>query len=432
VSTDSRRSLAPRSSAISCCSCQPSRAMCGHRGEEEKIWTCPRDPHEAVRHALHAPRVRTVAAVCEGSRHERRGAARAQGDQRCDRCDRRGMSVVTAKRPEHADRIVDPAPRQPKKQTGKHWTAAYRDPAKAIAQRKAYRSANRARLREATRVRRQERTRKDPTFAASRREDTRLRSERRRAQIAIIKNVPCVDCGRLLAPECMDFDHRDDSAKIANISRMSSVSFDKVLAEIQKCDLVCANCHRLRTRRQSAERRLRQQQMAASSSDRKEIFKLEEPVLVPKPKRPRAERPWRYENEDQRIAARRANGRRWYARDQNGANKLAKTRERRKTDPAFAAMLRASVRGTRLRTRDKIWELKRSPCVDCAECFAPECMDFDHRDPSTKHASLAQMFGARLNRVLAEIRKCDLVCANCHRTRTRKRRQGATRKPANA
>jgi hypothetical protein len=55
-------------------------------------------------------------------------------------------------------------------------------------------------------------------------------------------------------------------------------------------------------------------------------------------------------------------------------------------------------------------------------------MDFDHREPSTKAATVTRMIGrAGTARILAEVAKCDIVCANCHRDRTHRRRSlGAT------
>jgi len=61
-----------------------------------------------------------------------------------------------------------------------------------------------------------------------------------------IKDEPCLDCGLRSPPEAMDFDHVDGS-KIAGITQMWSWGREKVLAEIAKCELVCANCHRERT-----------------------------------------------------------------------------------------------------------------------------------------------------------------------------------------
>ncbi len=59
----------------------------------------------------------------------------------------------------------------------------------------------------------------------------------------------CLDCGYTGPPFMFDFDHRDPTQKEFAISRTTR-SWDKLLAEAKKCDLVCANCHRFRTHRQ--------------------------------------------------------------------------------------------------------------------------------------------------------------------------------------
>lgn len=65
-------------------------------------------------------------------------------------------------------------------------------------------------------------------------------------------------------------------------------------------------------------------------------------------------------------------------------------------------------------------DLKSKPCTDCGRSFPAVCMDFDHRDPSSKVLAVSHMvsLGYSLQRILDEIDKCDLVCANCHRVRT--------------
>ena len=67
-------------------------------------------------------------------------------------------------------------------------------------------------------------------------------------------------------------------------------------------------------------------------------------------------------------------------------------------------------------------EIKAKPCMDCGGSFPPECMDFDHRDPSTKKfdVSGAAVSGRSIESVQAEVEKCDLICSNCHRIRTAK------------
>ncbi len=66
------------------------------------------------------------------------------------------------------------------------------------------------------------------------------------AFIQTFKNVPCQDCGNTYDPEVMDFDHID--GKIKNVSQMTTYSKERILQEIQKCDVICSNCHRLRTK----------------------------------------------------------------------------------------------------------------------------------------------------------------------------------------
>ena len=65
-------------------------------------------------------------------------------------------------------------------------------------------------------------------------------------------NRPCFDCGVQYPWPVMDFDHRPGEIKdfaISTVSgrRASPELVSKVEKEISKCDLVCSNCHRLRT-----------------------------------------------------------------------------------------------------------------------------------------------------------------------------------------
>ena len=65
-----------------------------------------------------------------------------------------------------------------------------------------------------------------------------------------LKQKPCMDCGIQYPYYVMDFDHRNKKNKLTTINRMinyHSYSKKKILEEIRKCDLVCANCHRIRT-----------------------------------------------------------------------------------------------------------------------------------------------------------------------------------------
>lgn len=72
--------------------------------------------------------------------------------------------------------------------------------------------------------------------------------ERKLLMWDLLSKAKCVDCG-VTDPIVMEFDHREDSAKLYNIGAMigNSYSWNTILKEIEKCDTVCANCHRHRT-----------------------------------------------------------------------------------------------------------------------------------------------------------------------------------------
>lgn len=57
----------------------------------------------------------------------------------------------------------------------------------------------------------------------------------------------CIDCGYREHPAALDFDHRDPSLKYANIAQMITYSWGAIKRELDKCDLRCANCHRIKT-----------------------------------------------------------------------------------------------------------------------------------------------------------------------------------------
>ncbi len=64
--------------------------------------------------------------------------------------------------------------------------------------------------------------------------------------------IPCLDCWNVFPFCVMDFDHRPEEVKEFNISRYSNQKASpkhiaRVEKEIAKCDLICANCHRVRT-----------------------------------------------------------------------------------------------------------------------------------------------------------------------------------------
>lgn len=80
---------------------------------------------------------------------------------------------------------------------------------------------------------------------------------------------------------------------------------------------------------------------------------------------------------------------------------------------------RDRVRSPRSRQLGWYRKLKEStPCVDCGENHPFYVMQFDHVRGEKQFNVSAAVGNVKKERVLEEIEKCDLVCANCHAVRT--------------
>jgi hypothetical protein len=73
----------------------------------------------------------------------------------------------------------------------------------------------------------------------------KLRYERTVYLLEFFKSHPCVDCGEK-DPVVLEFDHLRE--KLFDVAQaLPYRSWDSILLEIAKCEVVCANCHRRRT-----------------------------------------------------------------------------------------------------------------------------------------------------------------------------------------
>lgn len=99
------------------------------------------------------------------------------------------------------------------------------------------------------------------------------------------------------------------------------------------------------------------------------------------------------DKEKQRVAQRQ-----WYKR--NRQKMVDKQREQRRE---LREWFRAEI-------------LMGLKCVKCSEDHTG-CLDFHHRDPEEKDDAIALMLRdkASKERLLEEVAKCDVLCANCHR-----------------
>jgi hypothetical protein len=193
-------------------------------------------------------------------------------------------------------------------------------------------------------------------YKAHREQEIERVRRRQNASLEFLRNIrcrPCADCGQTFPAWVMDFDHRDPNEKSFAVMAGKALlkSRETLLAEVAKCDVVCANCHAIRTYK-------------------------------------------------------------WLTSE-------AFTAARRKGTSARLPLMKK-----RWRAHAKVLaDLRAVPCADCGRTFPFYVMQFDHRDPSSKRYVVTRMIGrAGLDRILEEVAKCDVVCSNCHRERTYRRR----------
>jgi hypothetical protein len=248
----------------------------------------------------------------------------------------------------------------------------------------------------------------------------KYRIENRALMLAYLLAHPCVDCG-CTDPVVLEFDHRDPAEKKGNVSELAMrTPWRLVLMEIAKCDVRCASCHLRRTAEQFKWRKVVSHPLVEGSWLRRQIpgssaivSEIATTGAVKKCTGCSVERPIaEFVVKDKRTgrrgtrcrACRSAYGKRHYKA--NRETYIARSKARRQ-------------RGD----RDSYWSwlmnyLASHPCVDCGAAD-PIVLQFDHRDGTNKVGTVGEMVNrASWTTLLAEIAKCDVRCANCHRVRT--------------
>jgi hypothetical protein len=89
-------------------------------------------------------------------------------------------------------------------------------------------------------------------------EKEKRRRKRLRAWLKAYKeSIPCTDCGGKFPSYVMEFDHIPGNVKAftigGSIHRMSQKTY---FEELDKCELVCSNCHKIRTHTRKARKKL--------------------------------------------------------------------------------------------------------------------------------------------------------------------------------
>ncbi len=75
----------------------------------------------------------------------------------------------------------------------------------------------------------------------------RMQAARKAEFIRKQREVPCADCGIQYPYYIMEFDHKNPEEKEFSISNMATMGWARIRKELEKCEVVCANCHTART-----------------------------------------------------------------------------------------------------------------------------------------------------------------------------------------
>jgi hypothetical protein len=202
---------------------------------------------------------------------------------------------------------------------------------------------------------------RDPaSYKARAAANNKLTKARNRERLReFLQNAECMDCS-IRDFAVLEFDHRvphDKRDDVSNLVRQYHC-WPTIAKEIAKCDVVCANCHRKRTARYFGWRRL---------------LGLEELVLPPLPKRGTPD----------------------YERIKWTRSRLARHH----------------------RNWSHVYDyLRQHPCEGCGEAD-PVVLEFDHLRDKCRDVTVVAAFGGWSD-LLAEIEKCRVLCANCHRRHT--------------
>ncbi len=195
------------------------------------------------------------------------------------------------------------------------------------------------------------------------REKESILEKRRQKQQPIITwykqyktTINCIRCGEN-DPACLHLHHRNRADKKRNIAFyvFTASSLEKFIDELNKCDVLCANCH-----------------FIEHWQENDKISDLEE------------------------------------------QHTMLQNRLREGTDLGWLKRRRIRNRIRQLETT--LWFFRYKYTLQCQNCGIehPGCLQFHHKDRKEKEAEVSNLRQTSIKQLLHEIDKCDVLCANCH------------------
>lgn len=73
----------------------------------------------------------------------------------------------------------------------------------------------------------------------------RTQKQEKKKKAVYLLGGACKNCGGVFHPSVYDFHHRNPSEKEFQPSSLMTYSWERIEKELQKCDLLCSNCHRI-------------------------------------------------------------------------------------------------------------------------------------------------------------------------------------------
>lgn len=242
---------------------------------------------------------------------------------------------------------------------------------------------------------------------------TSYRIQNRPLVYAYLESHQCVDCGESDVV-VLEFDHRDPARKRGDVTYLAARKpWKTVLAEINKCDVRCANCHRRRTAKQFTwVKLLAPTQLPTIVPVFIDLVVPPSPLALKCCTRCGQEKPIQEFALKNKCTGLRASlcraCTREYGRQHYQKNRSAYLERGRRNKKRYRLQNRARVNAY----------LLEHPCLDCGEVDIV-VLEFDHRDGREKEAEIGRLIGTgEWPKVEAEIAKCDVRCANCHRRKT--------------
>lgn len=75
--------------------------------------------------------------------------------------------------------------------------------------------------------------------------NTKIRRYRNKIKAIQLLGGKCNRCGFDQHPAALEFHHKDEKLKSFMIGEVANKSWNSIVKEVEKCELLCSNCHRI-------------------------------------------------------------------------------------------------------------------------------------------------------------------------------------------